>query len=169
MVAFPDSWVAIVRVSPYRIDWCRVGGECAIGPELEGVQPFSDASKSALLHAAHRVGEWRHSTELATTIGWPSTRPAFSVRPLSPEGATAWPTPEGNVLVERLRIEPSPQVRYDVIDRSGKRVLNLRLGHNQRVVGFGRRHVYVVTKDADGLERLSRHPWDLTTDGPVSR
>jgi hypothetical protein len=46
-----------------------------------------------------------------------------------------------------------------VVDRRGVIVARLVLGAAQRLVGFGPRSMYVVTRDSLDVERLSRHPY----------
>jgi hypothetical protein len=48
--------------------------------------------------------------------------------------------------------------RYDVIGPDGTLIDRVMLPEGHRVVGFGRREMYVVRRDADDLEFLQRRP-----------
>jgi hypothetical protein len=63
------------------------------------------------------------------------------------------------LLVERLPEGDRAESRYDIVDRKGIRVGELVVKRNQRILGFGAASIYVAETDADGLQRLSQHPW----------
>jgi hypothetical protein len=159
VASFPDGWFAVARVAPYRVDWCAPGGRCATGPTLERPGPVSSASQRAILRAFAAVGETIGSRQIAQTVGWPDMLPPF-VRPSGPMFAGAvLPLPGGELLVERLAADTLPRRRYDVIDRRGMIVRRVSTPLNARIVGVGVKSVYTADADADGIQRLARHPW----------
>jgi hypothetical protein len=69
------------------------------------------------------------------------------------------PAPDGRVVVLRTPTADVAEPVYDVIDHRGMLVARIELAAGERIVGFGRRSVYLAAKDADDVERLRRHPW----------
>jgi hypothetical protein len=65
---------------------------------------------------------------------------------------------DGRLLVERLPTADVPFRRYDIISRTGGDARQLQLELAERIVGSSERHLYVATTDADGIQRLRRHP-----------
>lgn len=147
----PDGWLAIARRNPYRVDWRSPRGQWTYGSPL----PFTairvdDREKQAYLERTDRSSG--RTPPRGAVLDWLPTLPAFE------EGALL-SAPDGRLLVRRL---PSADARtqvYDVVDRRGVLVRKLDLGIGKRIAAFGQGVVYVVTVDADGLERLERHPW----------
>ncbi|HZI27352.1 MAG TPA: hypothetical protein VFD64_04305 [Gemmatimonadaceae bacterium] len=142
---FPDGWIAIVRLDPYRVDWRAPDGRWTLGAPL----PFRTGRMTAAEKAAYilRKPGFRNATD------WPDELPPFE-DPMKLLGS-----PEGFVLVTRLVTRAEPGTRYDVIDKTGKRRGQLVLGNNEHILGFGTTSVYVIATDSDGIQRLRRHPW----------
>jgi len=160
VLAAPDGGIVIVRASPYRVDRCRMGASCSIGPVLRPAVPFSTERRKVFAAAASASGEGRANVTFEQLTGWPSWEPAFSRRAGSPFGpAPVWLDSRGFVVVERIRTDRVDQVRHDVIDSSGRRTGLLVMAANQRIVGFVRDWVVVATRDENDLERLSIHSW----------
>ena len=71
-----------------------------------------------------------------------------------PDGV--WPLPTGGLLVRRTSgAEP---VVFDRLDDRGHLIERLTLPSKRSLVGVGSRHLYLVTTDEDGLQRLERYP-----------
>lgn len=141
---FPDGWVAIARIEPYRVDWRTPEGRWLSGKPLSA-RPIrmSEAEKAAYI----RRNSWsRNATD------WPVELPPFE----NPVKLLA--SPDGRLVLRRLPTLADPGTRYDVIDRAGNRVRQLVLPANEYIIGFGARSVYVVATDDDGIQRLRRHP-----------
>jgi len=66
---------------------------------------------------------------------------------------------DGNLVIARTRTASERVSRYDVIDRRGRLVREITIPPSERIVGFGTGSVYVVSTDADGIQRVRRHPW----------
>jgi hypothetical protein len=144
---FDDGWVAIARVSPYRVEWRSPDGRWTRGAPL----PFTRLRMDE--HEQDAYAERNPWARGATQ--WPDVLPPFDRTELLA-------SPEGMLVIQRLPTASRPETRYDVVDRSGKLHGEIVLAPNQRIAGFGRRSVYVVETDDDGIQRLSRHPWRFT-------
>jgi hypothetical protein len=158
-VLFPDGWIAIARLQPYRVDWRRPNGEWIRGATLPTYAPRATTARDKCF-AIRLFGGETFSCERYTFNGWPSVIPPFAH-----VGAVRVPTLladiEGNVLIERLRTVESPTRRYDVVDRQARIKRIILLGPNEQIIGFGARHVYVVHTDGDDLKSIRKHslPW----------
>jgi hypothetical protein len=148
---FPDGWLAVARLEPYRVDWRAPNGRWVRGSAL----PFTVVALNAREKEAYADRVERSSGTRPTMTAdtpWPATMPPFLSRPLLD-------TPEGNLVVLRTQSADHPENRYDVVDRSGRLVRGMTLPGNQRLVGVGWRGAYVAETDDDGIQRLRRHPW----------
>ncbi len=85
-------------------------------------------------------------------MDWPTNIP--------PQGTTT-PScaPDGRMFILRSYTADRQYPLYDIVDRRGVLVEQLALDSNQRMIGFGARSMYVVTKDSVDLERLFRYPY----------
>ncbi|MBK7907141.1 MAG: hypothetical protein IPJ78_11340 [Gemmatimonadetes bacterium] len=147
---FADGWIAVGRQEPYRIDWYPPTGAPRLGAPIEGDPPrVTDAEQA----------DWRRRAEEFSGKPLP---PAFATFPFAesvpPFFGDLFALPDGRVLVARHPWIGSRGTELDVVDRRGARVGRLRLPANERVVGSGRAALYVVARDEDGIERLSRRP-----------
>jgi hypothetical protein len=149
-VLFPDGWLAVARQRPYRIEWRTAAGEFVAGPPLPWPDPPVRAAEIEFFRQ-------RLERQQGRTIPAPLTGIAF-VDVLSPFPTNALHAlPNGMLLVARSEWSGSQGTEYDVIDRRGRNVAQVRLPTNVRVVGVGERHVFTVSVDADGIETLRRH------------
>jgi hypothetical protein len=150
-VLFRDGWVAVAFGDPYRVEWITpAGSRVRTRPlAIERVE-VDDRMKRAII-------AWR----------WPMVKPPFSPNELPPWPALLPPflnaalltAPDGSLVIRRAYNPLAPRTLYDVVDRAGELNRRISLPENDRIVGFGTRSVYTVTKDTDGVERLQRHPW----------
>lgn len=75
-------------------------------------------------------------------------------------GIYAHVSPAGHVWIERLRASTDSVPRYDVLDASSLTLVGVVvLPPRSTLVGFGRGTVYTVTRDADDVEWIRRHPY----------
>ena len=146
-----DGWVAILRMDPYRVDWRTSAGKWIFGEPIRVPdEPVTQKDKDAFIA---RISGGRAGLD-ASAIDWPKNIPAHvgGLPPLA--------TSDGMLAVPRTTSAAFPQRRYDIIDRQGRLRRQIALaGDQQYIVGFGRRSVYVIVKDADEILRLQRHPW----------
>ena len=149
---FPDGTIAIVRMFPYRVEWCSPDLKCTEGPPLRASDPrMTDREKRAWMGYVRITGNWPPTDDIERTTGWPGLVP--------PTGGQAFPEPAGRLVIERFPVADGPPLRYDIVDRSGRLAAQLLLPLNERIAGFGPRSVYIVATDSVGLQRLRRHPW----------
>lgn len=155
-----DGWLAVARLEPYRVDWRTPDGRWIMGRAIaDEPQRVTRADQNAYVERqAFLYGTPRRPAESYGT--WPKVLPPF-VSFAEPIPGVALATPDGLVLILRMRSARNPGTCYDMIDRRGVRTGRLCTPPTARVIGFGRRHAYVVTRDADGLESLARHPWAI--------
>ncbi|MFN8669245.1 MAG: hypothetical protein U0164_18820 [Gemmatimonadaceae bacterium] len=147
---FPDGWIAIVRLNPYRVDWRTTEGSVRAGARLsaEDMTINEAEKKSWRQRLIEREGE------------------VAAARLLDPPFASAWaaitddallPTPEGSLLIRRMSSARSTGTEYDVVDRQGKIQSRVQLKWSERVVGYGARWLYVAQRDENGTEHLHRY------------
>lgn len=150
IAVFPDGWVAIARRSPYRVEWIEPNGRRLLGAPLPDERiAVNDREKRAALDAEARL-TGRPPRDPDAVGDWPTTVPPFLATPLL--GAL-----DGTLWIRRTQTAANPQVRYDVVDRSGAIVRVVTLDLSERIVGFGRGTVFTTRTDADGIEVLRRH------------
>jgi hypothetical protein len=161
----PDGRVAIVSAQPYRVDWVHPDGRRVTGTPVDyRPLPVRTAEKERWL-------EGRGSNNLGITItmqgGAPSMnfRRGGAMRPDADAGIDdyEWPQvlppfrsgrshvdPNGRLWVERYGQVGAPTV-FDVFDRRGARVAQIRLPADRELIGFGRSAVYAARVDELGL------------------
>lgn len=152
---FPDGWVAVARMEPYRVDWITPTGEVRRGPPINApLAPLNDKEKRFYLaRAAARDGQ--PAGEPADIKDWRPAIPPF----WGFFNAALYPAPQGHLVIARAPTVALPTPTYDWVDRSGAFRGQLVLAANESVVGFGAQSIYVVARQTDGTEQLRRHPW----------
>ena len=146
----PDGWIAILRASPYRVDWRRPTGEWIRGNEIKSsTHPMTAEDRAEYL-------EWRNRERPAlprdSVRTWPETTCAWV------SGFVPQATPDGSVLVYRVPTSKIHSTMYDVINREGVLIRQLQLPSNEAIVAFGKASVYTVRTTSDG-QRFFRYPW----------
>lgn len=130
---FPDGWIAVARIEPFRVEWRSPAGAVVVSPALDtrsgdqdGAPPFSSVSP----------------------ILMQLPNPALIA------------APQGTILIHRSRQGAGPGDSYDMVDRQGKLLAIVRLNGGERIVAFGRSAVYVTGSTESGHGHLlRRHPW----------
>ena len=151
---FPDGWIAIARVAPYRVEWHTPGGTVVRGQPLpHAPQRVDDRVKQQAIDDRW-AGPGSRAPKFALTDfpAWPDVVPPFLDNALLS-------LPDGRVAIRRASFGADRSVHYDIIDRRGTLSAALRLPPNERIMTFGARSVYVVAIGPDDLETLRRHPW----------
>lgn len=149
---FEDGWVAVARQDPYRVDWRSPTGAVTRGAPIAHARTRIDAAEKQ-----HWLADIQRD-DPGATIDLSTVPFADELPPFASSALVA--LPDGTLAILRHPSSRAPGNIYDVIDRRGVRASVLRLSANARLVGRGASAVYVATKDDDGIERLSRHPWD---------
>ncbi len=149
---FPDGWLAVARVQPYRVDWRTPDGRWILGkPIPTPVVRVTEKEKVAYMQrSAERSGNTPQSPNVHPT--WPREVPPFT--PGALRGSS-----DGRLLIMRTPTADRPEQRFDIVDRQGRVVQQLLLENNQHIFAFGKNSVYVAVTDDDGLQRIQRHPW----------
>lgn len=146
---FPDGWIAIARLNPYRVDWIDRQGRVILGPPLPVSKVRID--RTEMLFALDRFNG------------------RGTILPIEPEAYPDWPAdlppfgesallvlPDGRLAIRRLGSAQATRTTYDVVDRRGALSRTIELPLNQRIVAFGRNAAYLVTRDEDDIETLRR-------------
>ena len=149
---FPDGWIAIGRLDPYRVEWVAPDGKRIRGAPLpfDIVRLDEREIRAYLERVAKRSGQ--KVRDPASFPPWPEIMPPFQ------SGASFLPGPDGRLWIPRPRTAANANSIYDVIDRGGVLVARVMAGEDVRVIGFGRGVVYTVMTDDDGIQHLQRRP-----------
>lgn len=150
-ILFPDGAIAIARLEPYSVQWILPNGRrrppIAIPTSLQRV---TQEEKVFAIAEAYSRTTPRWTPEQMPN--WPSYVPAFPARALLAG-------PSGELVIRRTRTSTDSVTRYDVLDRNGRLAERLTLDRRARIVGFGSHSAYVVRRDHDDIERITRIPW----------
>lgn len=146
---FPDGWIAIARIEPYRVDWIAPDGKQIRGQPLpfQRVRLDEREQRAFLERQADRSGT--APRDPGSMPDWPESVPAFLPGSLLP-------APDGLLWIRRTGTAADPSPPYDVIDRRGALVARVMAGTDVQVIGFGRAAVYTVATDDNGIQRLQR-------------
>lgn len=149
-VVLGDGRVAVVRGSPYRVDWVAPTGKVTVGPSLPfGSRSLSDADKQSVLVARAAASGAVTQPGSPEDFEWPASAPPFN-------GTSSLADPSGRVWIRRFRFASDAATRYDVVGGDGRLLFQAEVPGMGRVVGFGRDQVYFTRVDDDGLQYLRR-------------
>jgi hypothetical protein len=166
-VVTPSGSIAIVRATPYHVEFVASGRPAVRGPnvatatrtvtpddKLRFMREF--AATSAVSGRGPDGGMGRAGSvpeaELRRMVGtaeWADRFPPF-------EASRVVAAADGRIWVG-APAHPDEPVLYDVFDTQGRRTLQVELGSGRRVAHVGTRGVYVVLVDEDGIEHLERY------------
>ena len=152
-----DGRVAVVRASPYRVDWYAPNGRVTRGPvaSTEPI-PITDAEKKAFIAA---------NSGLGVSAG-PANEPKLNNADLGTIFApvkAAFPSDSivvsssGRVFVMRSRPAGETGVLYDVFDDTGKRIDRIGLPPRSRIIGFGPSSIYVTEGEPKAPPALKKY------------
>lgn len=154
-VLFPDGFVAVVRLDPYRVDWRSADGRWTMGQPLPLEQVRVDRGIRCFAMERYVGGDCR-SVDLE---GWPDTVPPFV-----PANRSNRPVPSvlaasgGRVAVVRT-LTPDSERRIDIVDRAGRLEHIVLIGPDEHVVGFGPGSIYILSENELGLQEIREHAW----------
>lgn len=159
----PDGRVAVVRASPYRVDWIGADGRVMRGPEIPfRALPVTAADQEAFAERLGSsmgiggIGVAGRGERIATPATSGGTLFADTKPPFDPEEIIV--SPDGRVFVGRYLPANAQRVVYDVFDARGERTDRIELPVRSRIIGFGPSALYVAERDADDLPRLRKYP-----------
>jgi len=156
-----DGSVAVVRASPYRIDWYSPSGKVSHGPTVafEPI-PYTAEDKAAVSSATSKSapragivdadGNEKKLSSAGVEDSFAPTKAAF-------DPTNIIVSSEGQVWVPRNQRFGVKTVLYDVFDRQGQRIDRVELPAGSRVIGFGSSSVYVVERDEKGTPSLRKY------------
>lgn len=160
----PDGRVGVVHPDPYRIE--------LIDPDGQRIATAPIPATPIRLTTAHRR-LWRDAQGTPTMqLVYPGGgQPPFTrvVKPTVRDPAR-WPAflppvtgeppifdQQGRLWVARSTPAGAGPL-FDVFDKQGNRQVQVALPSGTRLLGFGRRWLYLARRDRDDLERVDRHP-----------
>ncbi len=148
---YPDGWLAVARLEPYRVDWRTPDGTWVLGGALPfSRQPVDAAERRAQLARMERERGRTVPRELQSN--WLSHLPPFQLAPLIA-------LPDGRLAIRRIPTARDPRNRYDIVNRRGKLDESVELPPREHIVGVGKRGAYVAHTDEDGIQKLKRVSW----------
>lgn len=149
-IMFPDGWIAVARLEPYRVDWLRPDGFVLAGSPLPFQRVRIDEREKE--EFARRAFESAGRRVSISRTRWPQFASAFGRNAL-------FAAPDGRLIIRRQRTASSDGFAFDVIDRTGRLVNRFELPSSSRLLALGSRSIYVAETGVDGLERLAKYAW----------
>lgn len=153
-----DGRVAVARVETSRVEWHGPRGALMQGPglqtEVRRVR-VPDMRRWLASWQQARLAEGYPPQEILRfridDVDWPVYFPPFA-------GGRMPVDPSGNLWLRRSH-PGDPEAVYEVIDGQGVIRARVVLPPNTRLGGFGNRAIYLVRRDALGLEWIQRYAW----------
>jgi hypothetical protein len=173
----PNGRLAIVHGENYAVEW-RDGTRAVTGPANgASIKPIPARAEERTAYArafsesspmsgrgpggtlGHVPAEELTPAAIAALVRrstWAETLPFFRPGDLFTDAA-------GRLWVGRWLRHDEPR-QYDIFDDAGRLTASLTLPSGRRLAGIGRRHVYLLHTDADGLQTLERYRFPPVTD-----
>lgn len=149
VVLFKDGWLAVARHRPYRVDWRAPNGAWTKGGALPVTRVRVDNRERSEFRRRRALTDF----EPVGVDKFPREVPPF----LGDDQLLA--APDGTLFIPRTRTARHPEMRYDVVNRAGRLERQVIIGDADRILGFGRKAVYVVSHDSENKQHISRHRW----------
>ena len=154
--------LAIAYPNPYRVEMVIADGVRLEGPvvPVDPLRVSEEHKEKWRGESVRQVAVNRTLSERAALVRaeqtekWPEYLPPF----LRHRGI-ARIAPDGRLWVQRTTPADDPPT-FDVFDSEGRRIEQVTLPHGRRLIGFGRRTVYAVSRDELDLEYLERFGLD---------
>ena len=153
-----DGRVAIVRNQDvFRVDWLDARGTLITGARVnESRLRVTDEDRK--LHADKVARREVPGGGIASTGNQPVRMPEINYPDRFPYAQSVFVSPGGQAWVLRFRHIKDEAPLFDVFDAKGQRIASVTLPAKRTVIGFGRRWLYAVRTDEDGLQWLERYP-----------
>lgn len=172
---FPDGRVAIVRHSPFRVEFVMPDGRrvtpapfrhtpirmtAADRREEEALRETTRQNSMMMMvtndngrmNRSAQIGPGANAPPLTPLDNWPEFKPPFR-----PGQASVWARPNGEFWIRRLEAAGAKGELYDVVNPAGAVIMQVRIPEGVTLVGFGKNTMYTTTTDEDGLVYLRRH------------
>ncbi|MGQ0643052.1 MAG: hypothetical protein ACT4P6_20085 [Gemmatimonadaceae bacterium] len=162
-VVFPDGRVAILRGSPYTVEFIAADGK-RTGPikiDYERIKVTDEDKKAEMEEAKREIAEQQKamrkvmpanvtfSFDLTAPDKWPNEFPPVA-------GISGLAAPDGSLWIKRAIPVRRGREQWDVIDPAGKLVARWHLPKKVTVAGLGNGVVYTVRTDEDDLRYVQR-------------
>ena len=158
---FPDGWIAVAHLEPYRVDWRSPAGRWVRGSPL----PFDAVQvdlKQKCTVIERVLGTPVGDCDPSFLIDWPEIVPAFLP---TLKMHTLLTASDGNLVITRTPVAAITGTMYDIVDRQGHLAGRMQLPSGETLVGFGPHSAYVSVTDELGLQTLRRHAWPTHSGG----
>jgi len=164
--AGPDGWVAIVRWSPFAVEWHRDDEVVRGAPLAYDPQPVSARDREAFVRRFLEqspmsgrgpdggLGQTPSMTDREILEIVAANEFAEEHAPFDPDGV--FMDPVGRVWIVRTPATRSP-VTVDVFRRGSDRIASITLPPGRSLLSAGTSHLYAVWRDDLDLERLERY------------
>ena len=171
-VVAADGRIGILSAAEYRLRWYKDGAVVETGPAVphtpvrltraerdafrarKALEPANGASFNGAPGATRRTQD-----PAAVLRAWPDSIFPDVMPPFEVNGALI--AANGDIWVRRTGPASAPAARVDLLDSHGKLRAQLRLPPRARLFGLGRRHVYLLSIDDDGLQTLERYEYPV--------
>jgi len=165
----PDGRVAVVRTSPYRVEWVQTDGRVVQGPAVEyrpvrigrdeKIAYLEDRQRNSVSVSVQVVngrrsmafgrGGGRSGEPDVDAYEWPEYMPAIDASRIEV-------SPRGEVWAKRFLAANEPAT-FDVFDAEGRLVRRVILPEARELVGFGDGVVYLARIDEFDLQWLEKY------------
>ncbi|MGH7467202.1 MAG: hypothetical protein ACRENP_04375 [Longimicrobiales bacterium] len=153
-----DGRIAIVRnQDDYRVEWVDARGTVTNGARVneQRIRVTNDDQSLYAQKLARREVRGGGQAQVGGTQ--PVRPPAVNYPDQFPYAQKVLVSPNGQAWVHRFRHIKDEEPLYDVFDARGHRIARVALPARREVIGFGRRWLYAVRIDDDGLQWLERY------------
>jgi hypothetical protein len=152
-ILLTDGTLVVTRVDPFRVDWRSPDGTWTRGQPLAVPRIRIDARERAAYVARQQPMNLPPGFQ-----GPPPPDPGNFAEfvPPFPPGNVVMQGPTGTVIIRRTKSADFPGNHYFVIDRVRGLIGEIALPAEKTIVGAGPNAIYVTSRDADDILRLSR-------------
>lgn len=160
-----DGRAALVAPDDYHVEFMNADGSRTVGTPIPFTPVPVGAGEKKMWHDEQQPACAMPSSGTMTT---PSGQTIRFYRPATPE-PTTWPAhlppfridaaqfaPDGILWVQRTTPAGGAPL-FDLIDRSGRVIQQVRLAKRSKLLGFGNGTMYVLRIDDDDLQYLQRY------------
>ena len=154
-----DGWVAVIRASPYRVEWYPPTGQVVKGPALAYEPlPVTEQDKKTVREETARLMSSGGPTAMINgkAVRPPVAEPDFADTKPPVTGRVALIDEQGRLWIERSQPASAATSLLDVVDRTGAVINRFALPAGSRLIGFDRTSAYAVRTDGDDLVHLQR-------------
>lgn len=145
-LAYPDGWVATVRLNPYRVEWLSPSGTVVRGPSIP-VQTIKVTEEEKAAFQEREQRDLGRPVRVSSSHPWPEEADPV-------EDAALVAAADGALWVRLRSPAKDSTVTYQVIGRDGRVRMQVVMPRDLRVLALSSGRAYVRTIDDDGYHRL---------------